>query len=202
MLDSAKELKRKNLSFQLMDINLFRIERKFDLIFSNATLHWVKDHNQLLMNCKKHLNENGRICFNFAGDGNCGNFFRVVKDVMAEEEFKPFFTDFKWPWFMPSAKEYSSLLSSVDIGFTDIDVREENRDRYFAAKDEMIAWIDQPSIVPFLTHLEKNAPKQSIPSLQKLFRDLVVSKMIELCQQTDGRCFETFRRINVFARKN
>ena len=33
------------------------------------------------------------------------------------------------------------------------------------------------------------------------FREFVVGKMIELTQGDGGRCFETFRRINVFARK-
>ena len=33
------------------------------------------------------------------------------------------------------------------------------------------------------------------------FRDTVVTRMINLTMQEDGRCFETFRRINVFARK-
>ena len=57
----------------------------------------------------------------------------------------------------------------------------------------MIRWIDQPSIVPFINHLPEEKRKE--------FRNIVVDKMIEKTKQKDGRCFETFRRINVFAKK-
>ena len=53
----------------------------------------------------------------------------------------------------------------------------------------MIRWVDQPSLVPFLTHV----PEKS----KQVFRDFVVERMIEETRQEDGRCFETFRRINV-----
>ena len=69
----------------------------------------------------------------------------------------------------------------------------ENADRYFPDAEEMIKWIDQPSLVPFLAHL----PETAKPRL----REYVVKRMIEETRQDDGRCFETFRRINVSARK-
>jgi trans-aconitate methyltransferase len=69
----------------------------------------------------------------------------------------------------------------------------ENADRYFPDADSMIKWLDQPSLVPFL---------EAIPADRKQgFRDYVVEKMITSTRQQDGRCFETFRRINVWARK-
>jgi hypothetical protein len=54
-------------------------------------------------------------------------------------------------------------------------------------------WVEQPSLVPLLTILsESEKPK---------FRDYVVKRMIDETLQDDGTCFETFRRINVRARK-
>jgi trans-aconitate methyltransferase len=57
----------------------------------------------------------------------------------------------------------------------------------------MIMWIDQPSLVPFFAHV----PEKAKPRL----REYVIKRMIEETRQDDGRCFETFRRINVSARK-
>lgn len=34
-----------------MDINAIDFENKFDVIFSNAALHWIKDHESLLKDC-------------------------------------------------------------------------------------------------------------------------------------------------------
>jgi len=57
----------------------------------------------------------------------------------------------------------------------------------------MVRWVDQPSLVPFLP---------CIPEKQRAgFREWVVKRMTEETKQHDSRCFETFRRINVSARK-
>ena len=53
MLDTATEIKRDNLEFKLMDINNFNFNHKFDIIFSNAALHWVHDHGKVLESCYK-----------------------------------------------------------------------------------------------------------------------------------------------------
>ncbi len=191
MLQLAKELAGSNLSFRNLDINEMDFDGEFDLIFSNAALQWVKDHERLLWNCRKALKPNGVIRFNFAGDGNCSNFFEVVRRVISQSAYSEYFQSFEWPWYMPALDQYRELLGKYD--FEECKVWEENADRYFQNKDEMKKWIDQPSIVPFL---------QVLPESKKgKFRNEVVGLMIEKTIQTDGTCFETFRRINVFAGK-
>ena len=193
MIKEAKKLEKENLIFLLQDINEFNYENEFDLIFSNATLHWVKDHKKLLENCHKALKNNGYIRFNFAGDGNCQSFFAVVKEAMQYEQFQKYFTNYEWPWFMPKLDEYKELAKKSN--FKDVEVWGENKDRYFSNEEEMIGWIDQPSIVPFLKYITEKKD-------QKEFRNIVVDKMIARTKQDDGTCFETFRRINVMARKS
>ncbi len=102
-------------------------------------MHWVKDHKKLLANCHRALKENGIIRFNFAVDGNCSNFYEVIKEVMRNKNYKKYFLSFEWPWFMPAVEEYKSLVTGTD--FKDVEVWHENADRYFATKDEMIKWI-------------------------------------------------------------
>ena len=193
MTKEAKKLETENLIFLLQDINEINFEEEFNLIFSNATLHWVKDHEKLLKNCYKALKKAGYIRFNFAGDGNCQNFFAVVKEVMKYEQFQKYFINYEWPWFMPKIDEYKQLAKKSN--FKDVEVWGENKDRYFSNEEEMIGWINQPSIVPFLEYI--NDEKD-----QKKFRNIVVDKMIAKTKQKDGTCFETFRRINVMARKD
>jgi len=191
MIDTAKKLERNNLHFQRLDINQMDFGDEFDLIFSNATLHWIKDHQGLLRKVYKALKANGTIRSNFAGDGNCSHFYKVIKEVMAEPRYAPNFKDFIWPWFMPWVEEYAQLVGAE--AFVEVKVWGENADRYFANAEEMTGWIEQPSIVPFLRCVAAEDAKP--------FRDEVVEKMIALTRQADGRCFETFRRIKVFAKK-
>jgi len=191
MIEAAQTKVRKNLSFLLMDINELNFVERFDLVFSNATLHWIKDHKRLLRNAGRALREGGRLRFNFAGQGNCAHFFSVIREAMSLDEFAAHFAGFDWPWYMPSVEEYSALMDGS--GLDSRRVWGENADRYFQDAPEMFKWIDQPSLVPFLAHVPDG--------MKPRFREYVIKKMIAETQQDDGRCFETFRRINVSARK-
>lgn len=92
---------------------------------------------------------------------------------------------------MPSRSQYEELISS--IGFSDSAITEVNRDRHFSNAEEMIRWIDQPCIVPFL---------KCVPNKEKMiFRDEVISEMLKKTRQPDGTYFETFRRLKVYAKK-
>ncbi len=191
MIDVAKEKENDNLKFNLMDINDIQLQEKFDLIFSNATLHWIKDHRKLWDSIGKMLKPSSVIRFNFAADGNCSHFFKVIKKTIVLEEYKGYFSDFDWPWYMPTLDEYKNILK--DYSFSEIKVWGENSDRYFPDKEAMIGWIDQPSIVPFLKYIPGDK--------KEMFRNIVVDQMIKETLQEDGRCFETFRRINVLAER-
>lgn len=191
MIDAAVEKKKGNLKFNLMDINELSYENEFDVIFSNATLHWIKNHEKLLENVYRALKPKGRIRFNFAADGNCSNFYRVIKEVIKLECYSRNFEKFEWPWYMPKIQEYKELLKKSS--FNEYEIWDENADRFFPNSDAMIKWIDQPSIVPFIVNIDSNKEEE--------FRSCVVKKMIADTIDQNGRCFETFRRINLKARK-
>ena len=191
MIAAASLKQRPNLKFFLQDINDIAFDNEFDLIFSNAALHWVRDHRKMLRNVSRALRPGGRVRFNFAAEGNCSHFYRVTREAMAQERFRQYFEQFKWPWYMPAVKEYETLVR--ESGLREIEVWGENADRFFPDADTLVRWVDQPSLVPFLTVIDgKDAGS---------FRSLVVENMIAQTRQDDGTCFETFRRINLAAIK-
>lgn len=189
MIGAALSKERGNLRFLRMDINDLDFVEEFDVVFSNATLHWVKDHKRLLKNVRRCLRHRGRLRFNFAGEGNCSALYSVIQEAMARQEFHAFFARFDWPWYMPAVDEYKNLAESS--GFRNVRVWGENADRHFPDEQAMIRWIDQPSLVPFLARVDDRS--------KDAFREFVVGKMIVQTREKDGRCFETFRRINVSA---
>ncbi len=147
---------------------------------------------KLLANCHTALKSGGIIRFNFAGDGNCSNFFAVVKEVIRRDKFQKYFEKFQWPWYMPAIEEYKSMAK--DSNFKDAEIWDENADRYFDNADEMIRWIDQPSLVPFSKQIDDEKDRKN-------FRVQVIKMMVDRTQNETGKCFETFRRINIFAGK-
>lgn len=191
MIDAAMPKATSGLEFRLMNIDELDFEEEFDLVFSNAALHWVKDHRKLLQNVRRALRPGGRVRFDFAGEGNCINFFSVIREAIALDRFADAFNGFEWPWYMPSVEACTTLAEGS--GLRNARVWSGNADRFFPDREGMIRWIDQPSIVPFLYRLPEN--------LREPFRDYVVERMVARTLQADGTCFETFRRINLAADK-
>ena len=191
MLDRARRHEGGNLRFERQDINTLEYEDAFDLIFSNAALHWIADHRNMLERVYRALRNGGALRFNFAAEGNCPHLLAVVRSTMAIPAFQQQFEHFEWPWYMPSREEYEELLHASE--FQECKVWLENADRSFPDLNAMIRWIDQPSLVPFRAHLRE--------PYRRPFRNTVIDRMIRETRQQDGRYFETFKRINVFARK-
>ncbi|ODS35410.1 MAG: methyltransferase type 11 [Candidatus Altiarchaeales archaeon WOR_SM1_86-2] len=191
MLETAETHKTGNMELILLDINEMAFDREFDLVFSSAMLHWIPDHERLLGNIYSALKPGGFMRVQFGRDGNCSNFFAVAREVMKTRDFEGHFRGFVWPWYMPKLEEYEKLLSKTK--FKNCRVWGENADHYFPDEESMINWIEQPSIIPLIAALPKN--------LRASFRDEVVERMVKRTKKADGRYFETFRRINVYAEK-
>lgn len=164
---------------------------EFDVIFSNAALHWVKDHHRLLQNSYTALKTGGILVWDFGCHGNCSHFLEVMHKRIADDHYMEFFKEFEMPWFMPTKSHYEELIAN--IGYSHVTITEVNRDRFFPTSDDMIKWIDQPCIVPFMEYIPA--------ALKSTFRHEVIAEMLKKTRQPDGTCFETFRRLQVYAQK-
>lgn len=69
----------------------------------------------------------------------------------------------------------------------------DDADRFFPDAETMTRWIDRPCLVPFLPCVA--------PTDREAFRAEVIERMVQATRQPDGRCFELFRRVQVFLRK-
>lgn len=191
MMAVARQKVARNLRFLRLDINTLGFCEEFDVVFSSATLHWILDHERLLRNIWRSLRPGGVARCSFAGQGNCAHLIAVIREVMSSTSFSRHFQGFQWPWFMPAVAEYQALVERS--GFDEVQVWGENADHWFPNAESMIQWINQPSLVPLLAHIAEGD--------KAAFREFVIARMVERTQAADGRCFETFRRIHLRARK-
>jgi len=113
MLAAAKAHKTANRELLLLDINEMAFEDEFDIVFSNAALHWVLDHEKLLKKIYSALKPHGFARIQFACAGNAPTFIAVVRGVMELPEFVTWFKDLRWPWYTPNPEEYEALLSHI-----------------------------------------------------------------------------------------
>jgi trans-aconitate 2-methyltransferase len=87
-----------NLSFRLMDARSISFEPLFDVAFSNATLHWVKDRLGVYRGVARALRPGGRLLFQMGGRGNGAQVFAVARELVEEAKWREFFRGFEFPW--------------------------------------------------------------------------------------------------------
>ena len=103
--------KFKNLRFYNMNACEINFSKKFDVAFSNACLHWIKDHSGVLGKVRACLKPNGRILFQMGGRGNVAEVLNAVKLVMSKPDWSKYFDNFIMPYYFYDIKDYEIWLS-------------------------------------------------------------------------------------------
>lgn len=99
-----------NLSFLQMDAIEIQIPEKFDIAFSNAVLHWVKDHNAVLRGVRSSLKNNGKILFQMGGRGNAADVFNTIELLIRNPRWINHFKHFKKPYHFYGPEDYKTWL--------------------------------------------------------------------------------------------
>jgi trans-aconitate methyltransferase len=116
MVDAARKL---GIDARLMDAQTLDLPERFDAVFSNAALHWMRNAAAVVQGVHRHLKPSGR----FVGEmGGHGNVAAVVTAILAVLDRHGMAGDALYPWSFPTAEEYAALLESH--GFVVIHIRQ------------------------------------------------------------------------------
>ncbi len=102
MLEQARR-SYPHLKFVEGDAAAFHFDQPFDAVFSNATLHWVKDAEAAVVSIARALRPGGRFVAEFGGKGNNRAMLEALRHAIPD-------ADARNPWFYPSIGEYAPLL--------------------------------------------------------------------------------------------
>ena len=92
------------LHFALADLTNLDFAKRFDTVFSNAVLHWVKDAESAARSFARSLRPGGRFVAEFGGKGNIVTVMEALRAVLGRD------ADERCPWRFPSISEYATLL--------------------------------------------------------------------------------------------
>ncbi len=106
MIRQARE-KFPELQFDVMDAREIKLNESFDAVFSNATLHWIKEPERVIQGISRILRPGGRFVAEFGGKGNVAGLMEALEK--AWNKLRPE-TPIESPWFYPSVAEYAGLL--------------------------------------------------------------------------------------------
>jgi trans-aconitate methyltransferase len=85
-----------NLCFEVMDARRIQSNRFFDLVFSNAALHWVDDHAAIWRGVRGPLNPGGRVVASFGGKGNADAIMDVLYQIIHADSWRDYFHGFSF----------------------------------------------------------------------------------------------------------
>ncbi len=109
-----------DIDFEVMNALDLEAKQEYDLIFSNATLHWVTDEKRMYRLLFEALEPGGTLAVHQGGFGTYAGLHKVVraaiKNIGLEDKFK------KWifPAFYPKKKDMELLLK--ETGFINVKV--------------------------------------------------------------------------------
>jgi trans-aconitate 2-methyltransferase len=100
------------------DLLALELPKPVDAIFSNATFHWIADHDLLFRRLHAALKAGGSLTAQCGGEGNVAEWEQAVVRASGLPEFATAFTGWAGPWNFASSAETERRLKAA--GFADV----------------------------------------------------------------------------------
>jgi trans-aconitate 2-methyltransferase len=150
MLAGTRELERPGLRFQRGTIESFGSGPEFDLIFSNAALHWVPDHESLFGRLAASLTPRGQLAIQLpANDDHAA--YRIANDVALEEPFGTALGGYVHRSSVLAPESYALILTR--LGFAGCLVRLHVYVHRLPSPEAVVEWVKGAMLTDFESRL-------------------------------------------------
>jgi len=180
-----------NLSFQQADAAKLPFDSQFTFIFSNATLHWVRDHCPVLAGISRALKPHGRVLAQMGGKGNGETVIAAFEEVMQRDRWHHYFVGFESTYGFHDPDDYRQWLH--EAGLTPTVCKLIPKDMIHASVAEFSAWV-RTAWLPYTSPVPAELREQFIDeATQSYVRDNPVDEQ--------GRVHVPMMRLEVHAHK-
>jgi trans-aconitate 2-methyltransferase len=150
-----------------------------DLVFSNATFHWIHDHHALFAALHRSMKPGARLVAQCGGKGNIDAFRNTADDVAAEPEFARYFKRWPRPWNYADAEETGERLRQA--GFAEVNT-----------------WLEPKRVEPERAFVKTVCLLPYLDALPSELGDGFVDRVIERCGEP---VVLDYVRLNMTARR-
>ena len=185
MLNKAASFSSPNLRFTQGDQS--QLTGTWDLIFSNAALHWSENHLELIPYLYEKLNPGGQIAVQIPSNHNHVSH-QIYRETADEEMFKFILNGFQRYAPVLSIDDYARIF--FNCGAENIIVFEKIYPHVLEDSDAVVEWISGTALVPYFERLGEHKD-EFVDSIRKKMRTAL----------PDSPVFYPFRRILFSAKK-
>ena len=104
-----------NLTWEVKDAAALDYENEFDVVFSNAVLHWIMDQIPVVEGIARALKPGGRALLQMGGKGNVKGISGYGFAVLSRPEWSACFTDFEFPYRFHGPEEYRVMIERAGL---------------------------------------------------------------------------------------
>ena len=111
----------------------------FDIVFSNAALHWIADHRPVLRGISRALKAGGRALLQMGGRGNAADVLAIVNAVIRQPAWQSYFTDFTFSQGFYGPEDYQPWLHSAGLSARHVELIP--KDMTHGSVDAFAGWL-------------------------------------------------------------
>jgi len=154
MLEKAKK-EHPELDFKKAllpaDLDLFG---KFDLIFSNACIHWIPEQSLLISKVSEHLNKKGTFAVQIPLTSESQFYSKILREVSGLKEYA----------HLSSIKNFHSLdeygyYRELSKYFSEIQIWRTDYHHIVDSSEDIISWYEGSGLKPYLDKLSETEKK-------------------------------------------
>jgi trans-aconitate 2-methyltransferase len=166
MIEKARENLGDTADLRVVSLLDLGLDQEVDAVFSNATFHWVIDHDRLFARLFAALRPEGALEAQCGGQGNVAEVENALLNLQGDERFAPYLRAMRLPWYFASVADTEARLARA--GF-----------------DSPRCWLDRkevqpadPEAWPFLSSCVVNQHLDRLPGdLREPFLEALVDSM-------------------------
>ena len=189
MLEKCRAFEGGGLRFALADIASVNGQAEWDVLFSNAALHWVPDHPELLGRLSRALTSDGQLAVQVPADYEQPTHLAAV-EVAQEPRFREALGGFTQPRWVLEPGAYAALLFS--LGFREQTVRLQVYAHVLDSREEVVEWVKGTTLTPY----EKRLGPDLFPDFLARYRERLFEQLLD-----QRPFFFPFRRILFWAQR-
>jgi len=187
MLEKARPLEGDGLHFELGDIAAFAAEGEYDVVLSNAALHWIPDHPALLARLRRALRPGGQLAVQVPANGDHPSHalaFEVAHEAPYADALRAAGDPLTEATPVLAPERYADLLDQ--LGFADQHVRLQVYGHHLASTADVVEWTKGTT----LTRYEQGLPPDLFAGFVSRYRARVLTALGERSPY-----FYTFKRL-------